>query len=116
MAKPSLIQALRRSSLSRKSDLLNLVRPAIYAESIGQRGGSIAVGVSRVGGLPDLPPTLAWPCWRGSPLSFIAQINLDELPNVAERSLLPAEGHLYFFYYEEEASKDLFFSFFSGDR
>ena len=67
------------------------------------------IGSSRLGGLPDLPADFAWPQWspskrltdlNGTPspamLSFIAQINLSELPQLITG--LPSAGWLYFFF------------------
>ena len=39
-----------------------------------------------------------WPKWREKSLSFIAQINLSEIPVDAKTTPLPDEGILYFFY------------------
>jgi hypothetical protein len=61
----------------------------------------IPVGASRIGGLPDMPKSLAWPMWREVPHTFIAQINLAELSDIAERRHLPPAGHLFFFYEAE---------------
>ncbi|ALP36561.1 hypothetical protein ASL14_10690 [Paenibacillus sp. IHB B 3084] len=39
------------------------------------------VGNSRIAGYPDLPPTIEWPCNSdGEYYTFIAQINVSELP------------------------------------
>ncbi|MFO1032759.1 MAG: DUF1963 domain-containing protein [Hyphomicrobiales bacterium] len=66
---------------------------------------------SRIGGLPDLPETLAWPRVEpnsdrrlmrgGCPLHFLAQLDLHEMPIVDPR--LPAVGTLFFFaHFDEE--------------
>jgi hypothetical protein len=55
------------------------------------------IGASRVGGVPDLPPGVAWPTYDGKPVTFVAQIDLSELPREVG-ALLPAEGWLYAFY------------------
>jgi uncharacterized protein YwqG len=57
------------------------------------------------GGLPKLPAEIDWPraevCAADEPetvaLTFIAQIDLNELPDFEERSLFPRTGTLYFF-------------------
>jgi Domain of unknown function (DUF1963) len=57
------------------------------------------------GGLPKLPPEIDWPraevAAADEPetvaLTFIAQIDLSELPDFEERSLFPQTGTLYFF-------------------
>jgi hypothetical protein len=54
---------------------------------------------STFGGEPRLAQTTAWPRHpeTGRSLSFLAQIDLAELPNMPDRDLLPAEGSLAFF-------------------
>src|SRR5262245_38524257 len=42
-------------------------------------GGVNEIGVSRFGGLPDLPPGTAWPQASNAALPFLAQINLADL-------------------------------------
>lgn len=50
----------------------------------------------RLGGRPNLPPAVEWPVWRGSPLAFVAQIELSEVPPI-EGLDLPSSGSLCFF-------------------
>ena len=54
-------------------------------------------GVSKFGGLPDVPEDFVWPTFNGRPLSFFAQIYLDELKELGSYSGLPSSGILYFF-------------------
>jgi uncharacterized protein YwqG len=49
-----------------------------------------------------LPPGIAWPAWKESPLSFLAQINLAELSSFEAAKPLPASGTLFFFYDAEQ--------------
>ena len=72
---------------------------------------ALPLGGSRLGGLPDLPPSLAWPHVNGKPLTFVIQINLDEIAATMrrdpsgdttaagpdDRSLLPRHGWLWYF-------------------
>ena len=51
-----------------------------------------------------MPLAFEWPTWHGEPLSFIAQINLAELPNSAFLGILPTSGTLYFFYAAQQAT------------
>lgn len=59
---------------------------------------TIAIGRSKIGGKPDVPPSFTWPYWRDKPMSFIAQINLTELPMTTINPNYPREGIIYFFY------------------
>ncbi|GGH68455.1 hypothetical protein GCM10007362_02480 [Saccharibacillus endophyticus] len=56
----------------------------------------VPTGRSRIGGRPDLPHEAQWPTYQGKPLSFIAQIRLEEVPWKPED--LPEKGLLSFFY------------------
>ena len=53
---------------------------------------------SKIGGKPYLPKDFIWPYYQGLPLSFLAQINLEEVSSLDEDKLLPDKGILYFFY------------------
>jgi hypothetical protein len=74
-------------------------------------GSAPAFGRTRLGGVPDVPEGFRWPTRRrtrvrygdrieaGAPLSFVAQINLAELPPVdGAETRLPTRGMLWFFY------------------
>ncbi|MFB6366115.1 DUF1963 domain-containing protein [Paenibacillus elgii] len=62
-------------------------------------------GLSRVGGDPDLPPQLEWPLTTdGVPMTFLVQLNLQDLAQHDEASLLPTCGMLYFFGGEAESA------------
>ena len=52
------------------------------------------VGVSRLGGCPDLP----WPTNNGTPLSFIAQLDLVDMAIHDVEGVLPRAGLLSLFY------------------
>jgi uncharacterized protein YwqG len=65
------------------------------------------VGSSKIGGKPDLPIDFEWFYFNGEsydgitknrPLSFLAQINCEEINEYDKDNLLPANGMLYFFY------------------
>lgn len=84
---------------------------------------ALSVGVSKLGGSPDLPPDFAWPRYAERSLAFIAQINTGEIAAYDIDHLLPSSGMLYlFFSYETYCSHpyDAISSlnevhFFSGD-
>ena len=64
-------------------------------------------GTSKIGGKPDLPKVFQWFYYNGEdykkivenrPLSFLMQINCEEVHKYDKESLLPEKGMLYFFY------------------
>lgn len=64
-------------------------------------------GSSKIGGKPDLPKDFQWFYFNGEdcknrvenrPLSFLMQINCEEVHKYDKESLLPEKGMLYFFY------------------
>lgn len=77
-------------------------RPTVLLEP---RGGPADArpGASRIGGTPDLPEGLAWPQAEGKSLSFIAQVNLEELAGAWPQTPLPHSGVLLFFYDAEQS-------------
>jgi len=54
--------------------------------------------VTRLGGLPDLPPGVAWPVVAGVLLEFVGQFRLADLAPYDVEGLLPQSGMLYFFF------------------
>ncbi|MDZ5453270.1 YwqG family protein [Labrys sp. ZIDIC5] len=91
---PSPRQLLENVGLGAHADrILPHELPAI-AILLGTGTGD--TGQSRIGGLPDLPPTLAWPhTAKGEAMEFALQLDLAELPPAA--SELPPAGMLYVF-------------------
>jgi uncharacterized protein YwqG len=101
-------RALRESSLPYRDELAELVRPAVFLRSQAVSSESLPIGISRLGGLPDLPNDIAWPSWQGKPQSFIAQISLSEIPVFRDRNLLPESGLLFFFYDSTQSASGTF--------
>jgi uncharacterized protein YwqG len=65
------------------------------------------VGNSRIAGCPDLPPSIQWPIDPdGEYWTFIAQINLEELP-LSPYEGFPKRGILYFFLGLDEPAYDI---------
>lgn len=61
------------------------------------------LGQSKIGGRPDMPRSVEWPLEdNGKHLTFLAQINLEELPNEVPIEHIPERGILYFFYREDQ--------------
>ncbi len=96
-----------------RRDWISLVRPSIRLATQRVPYARIAMGDSRIGGVPDVPSDFEWPRWSPSrprddkfgqpwrpdvplPQGFIAQLDLSHIPQVDDT--LPRSGWLYFFY------------------
>lgn len=82
----------------RMAEIEALTRPVIDLRLRRARAAELKAVVSRVGGEPDLPAGRPWPEHGGAPLTFVAQIVLDEAIKALDlENLLPAAGLLSFF-------------------
>lgn len=82
-----------------------ILKPAIALILETNVEEDMRVGESKMGGRPDLPKSISWPLEDGNvekPLSFIAQINLEEVARDDVNKLLPQMGLIYFFYSAEQ--------------
>jgi uncharacterized protein YwqG len=85
--------------LHRHSDeIVRMARPCVQLVREPTEDLLLAVGASKLGGAPDVPPSFRWPVWKDVPLSFIAQLNLGEVAQHLPTSTLPSSGVLAFFY------------------
>ncbi len=66
----------------------------------------LPLGASRFGGVPDLPPGVAWPDREGVPMEFIAQIRLADVAGLDPEHRLPPSGSLIFFYNSQWGTTD----------
>lgn len=83
----------------RREEILKLLLPSIRirVHRIPKTLGYPAT-TSHFGGLPGLPESIKWPVFDGKALSFIGQINLQEIPDgMPGKNDLPESGILYFF-------------------
>lgn len=97
-----LLTELHRWGLGdRANTLLKLARPVITLKAKRASEKSVPVGASKFNGDPDLPADLDWPEGDGSPLPFLAQINLAEVHGSPAAADLPAGGWLSVFYDDE---------------
>jgi uncharacterized protein YwqG len=86
-----------------KETILATLRPSIRITlSTVDSEDSIPVGASKFGGLPDLPSDFVWPQYGERPLSFVAQIRLEEATPYDDENLLPKTGLLTFFYDDQQ--------------
>jgi uncharacterized protein YwqG len=79
-------------------DIDQITQPSIRLSTTPVDESTLKIGESRLGGVPDLPPDVNWPEWKGLPHSFLAQIHLDEISHYDTNKLLPPRGMLWFFY------------------
>jgi uncharacterized protein YwqG len=116
MTKDEAIDFIRSSPLADDLDLLVAdLLPSIRIRA-RRAARELGPGESRLGGCPYLPASLQWPRYLGSTweidsvtsqplrtapkevcLQFIAQLRLEDLPEIGQ-SLLPKHGSLCFFY------------------
>jgi len=90
---------LERGPLAgRREEILELLEPTVGLDSARAGMDALAIGQSRLGGLPDLPQDAPWPRWKGEPQSFLAQLALAELRGLPGSEALPDSGWLVFFY------------------
>jgi hypothetical protein len=97
--------------------LLPLALQAIAIDVTPVDECELAIGASKMGGLPDLPEHALWPGFRGRPMGFVAQINLREAAPYDVDGVLPPAGVLSFFYIDpneddpnfEDAASVLYF-------
>lgn len=69
----------------------------------------IRVGQSKLGGKPDLLTEREWPKTdEGESLSFIGQLNCEELSSYDETSLIPKKGLISFFHCSENSGYSLY--------
>lgn len=99
-----------------RPDLAELVRPyrcpMINIRCTGKQD-NLPVGTSKMGGTPDLPPSVPYPTMSGytgkwnncneeryeeCAMQLVAQFNLAELAPYDKENLLPHTGMLYFFW------------------
>ena len=80
------------------SEILDSLKKNEITISTEFNNNSEIVNKSKIGGKPYLPKDFIWPYYQGLPLSFLAQINLEEVSSLDKDKLFPDKGILYFFY------------------
>ncbi|WP_055108630.1 YwqG family protein [Paenibacillus ihumii] len=91
------IDIIQNSELCRvKNEIAMLSMNSIRMTPEITEDQNIPLGMTKIGGQPDLPASINWPSINGSYLSFIAQINLNEISML--QNVLPKNGLLSFFY------------------
>jgi uncharacterized protein YwqG len=99
MANKSIEKILRAAGFKKSASVIaDAVETAVGLSTTPVDDDKIALGVSKIGGLPDISKGMEWPQWRGRYLSFLAQINLTEFRDFECMHILPKQGLLSFFY------------------
>ena len=80
------------------SEILDSLKKNEITISTEFNNNSEIIDKSKIGGKPYLPKDFIWPYYQELPLSFLAQINLEEVNSLDKDKLLPSKGMLYFFY------------------
>lgn len=79
-------------------DIDQIAQESIRLGALPVQEGVLPVGVSKLGGQPDLPPNVVWPQWKGLAQSFLAQINFADVQPYDAHHYFPSQGMLWFFY------------------
>jgi len=97
--------------ISYQQTVLATAKPAIRLRTEPTNEHEIAIGSSKIGGLPDLPAHVEWPLskYDNQPLSFVAQIRLQEIKVWDVSDMLPKDGIVYFFS-RDDAYKVLYYN------
>lgn len=104
MNREAIVRLLEQSGLEAyRESLESLIFPTCQLRLQPDEDPNLPVGCSKVGGHPDLPDDVEWPRWKHYNQSFIAQMNMADLPPELE---LPQEGLLTFFYAVEAMYED----------
>ena len=99
MNKDDLQAAFQAAGLARLTkDIDALAKSSIRLVTTPTTETTLEIGVSKLGGTPDIPTGFIWPEWKGLPQSFIAQIRLGDVHPYDVDGVLPMQGMLWFFY------------------
>lgn len=79
---------------ARRDELSAILRPAIGLRTRALDDVARALGATRVGGEPDLPPAASWPEGEEGPLLFVLQVDLASLAPLDLEGRLPPDGLL----------------------
>lgn len=99
MNRDEALATLAVAGLSRVTDdLPNLMCDAIRLTTSPADEGTLPLGATKLGGQPDMPAGTVWPLLKGLPMSFIAQVRLEDAHPYDTARALPPSGLLSFFY------------------
>lgn len=99
MDKASITSAIQQSGLQRLVPQIDsLILPSIRLNANPSDERAIVPGESKLAGMPDMPPGVPWPELKGTPMEFVAQIQLADVHSLRAAAPLPGTGLLSFFY------------------
>lgn len=94
--KEDIRERLKNAGFAKRSkEILALCRHGV--QFLADPAIEVAIGETKLGGLPDLPPGASWPMFEGHALDFVAQLRLEDLTHLDREHVLPKKGHLWFF-------------------
>ena len=80
------------------AEISSVALPSIRLKAQAVDETRLAPGATKFGGTPDLPQGDGWPECNGSPLPFVAQLDLTDMAHYDIKHTLPGAGRLYFFF------------------
>lgn len=95
--KKHIIESNNSIENSDKLEIQDLIKPTIGIKTKSKADNEIGIGISKIGGNPDLPKDFKWPKYENEYLTFCAQYNLSELNKYDLQNELPKRGMFYVF-------------------
>lgn len=81
-------------------DLSNLLSPCLRMKTALENNPSNSI--SKFGGFPNVSQDFIWPCINETPLSFLFQLDLEDIASFYLMEPIPKKGMLYFFLLTED--------------
>lgn len=82
-----------------KNEIENTIRYSVHLSTTKEDTENRCINKSKLGGFPDLPASLPWPCnKKGVALSFLCQLKISDIPTQHKPNSFPENGFLHFFY------------------
>jgi uncharacterized protein YwqG len=82
--------------------LKNLLRYTVSCDPVPVESDELSLGTSKIGGRPHLPADISWMQANGKSMTFVAQINFEEVKPYDRDGIFPEKGILYFFIEADE--------------
>jgi hypothetical protein len=101
-------QLIKKCNLAHlEEDIISIAKPIILLSAKEEEDYN-AKGNSRIGGLPDLPIDFNWPETQdGKLMTFVGQLNMQDMHQADTAGMLPDTGILYFFMGLDEPASNI---------